>query len=167
MANRLWVVAGVVLAVVAAGVIASGILAGGAGGLDNFAPADFAFRTGQTVRSTLGSNQQPPAASVDSYLSGLTTFDADQMWNSFSGEYLAGMENRGGSKDLLQQNLDEAQRRGATYDEINYIGSFNLNNGYQYFFYVVSRRGFSGPDQQEQIYYVFTVDPQGKIVAVQ
>ena len=159
-------VAGVVLAVIAAGVIASGILAGG-GGLDDFAPADIAFRTGQSVRSTLGSNQQPPAASVDSYLSGLTSFNADQMWGSFSSEYLAGMENRGGSKDLLQQNLDEAKRRGATYDEINYIGSFNLNNGYQYFFYVVSRRGFSGPDQQEQIYYVFTVDPQGKIVAVQ
>ena len=150
-----------------AGIIASGVLSGDGRGLDDFAPADFAFGTGLSVRSTLGSNQQPPAASVDSYLSGLTTFDADKMWSSFSSEYLAGMENRGGSKNMLQQNLDEAKRRGATYDEINYIGSFNLNNGYQYFFYVVSRRGFSGPDQQEQIYYVFTVDPQGKIVAVQ
>ena len=160
--------AGVVLAVVAAGLIASGILAGNGGGLDgHFAPADFAFRTNQSMRSTFGTTQQPPAASVDSYIGGLTTFDADRMWDSFSGEYLVGMENRGGSKDLLQQNLDEAKRRGATYDEINYIGAYNLNNGYQYFFYVVSRRGFSGPDQQEQIYYVFTVDPEGKIVAVE
>ncbi len=161
--NRILTIVAVIIILFVAGVVASGTLQGGSTGLNSqFPSANPVLRFVQPVTS------EPPAPAVDSYLKGMTNFDAELMWSAFSSEYLKNMQSRGGTKELLQQNLSEAKRRGAKYDEISYIGSYRLNTGSKYFFYVVGRRGFSAnaPDAVEQIYYVFTVDSQGTIVSV-
>lgn len=105
--------------------------------------------------------------SVDSYIKGLTQFDARLMWSALSDDAITGMETRGGSLEALQSGLDEAKRRGARYEDITMIGHYPLSDGRQYLFYVLSRRGFSGPDQLEQVYFVFTVNRDGKISRIE
>ena len=46
------------------------------------------------------------------------------------------------------------------------IGDYPLQDGRHYLFYVLSRRGFVGPDQPDQVYFVFTVGTDGKITAI-
>jgi hypothetical protein len=89
------------------------------------------------------------------------------MWGSLSDEAINAMKARGGSLDALQAGLDDAKRRGARYEDITMIGNYSLQNGGKYLFYVLSRRGFSGPDQLEQVYFVFTVNRDGKITRIE
>jgi hypothetical protein len=105
--------------------------------------------------------------SVDSYIKGLTQFDAKLMWGSLSEEAIQAMRSRGGSLEALQQGLDDAKQRGGRYEGVEMIGSYPLQDGQSYLFYVMSRRGFAGTDQLDQLYFVFTVDKTGKIVNVE
>jgi hypothetical protein len=104
---------------------------------------------------------------VDSYIKGLTQFDARLMWGSLSDEAIQAAQARGGSLEALQKGLDEARQRGARYEGVEMIGSYPLQDGQSYLFYVLSRRGFAGPDQLDQLYFVFTVDRTGKISNVE
>ena len=104
---------------------------------------------------------------VDSYIKGLTSFDARLMWNSLSDDAINAMKSRGGSLEVLQAGLDDAKRRGARYEDITMIGNYPLADGRKYLFYVLSRRGFSGADQLEQVYFVFTVSKDGKITRIE
>src|SRR5262245_51557106 len=104
---------------------------------------------------------------VDSYITGLTQFDAKLMWGSLADEAINAMKSRGGSVEALQSGLDDAKRRGARYEDITMIGGYPLQNGGRYLFYVLSRRGFSGTDQLEQVYFVFTVNREGKITRIE
>jgi len=124
--------------------------------------------TGSTVRTSGATNltlEQVP--SVNSYIKGLTEFDARLMWNSLAEDALNAMRARGGSLEALQSGLDDAKRRGARYEDITMIGTYPLQGGGKYLFYVLSRRGFSGTEQLEQVYFVFTVNPDGKISRIE
>lgn len=104
---------------------------------------------------------------VEDYINGLVKFDAKLMWNALADETVNQMKTRGNSVEELQRSLDEARRRGARYEDVTQIGQFKLADGKQFVFYVVSRRGFAGPDQLDQVYFVFTVDQSGKIVLIE
>jgi hypothetical protein len=104
---------------------------------------------------------------VDSYIKGLTQFDAKLMWGALSDDAINQMKTRGGSVEALQAGLDDAKRRGGRYEDITMIGTYPLQNGGRYLFYVMSRRGFSGSDQLEQVYFVFTVNREGKITKIE
>lgn len=105
--------------------------------------------------------------SVDSYIKGLTQFDARLMWGALSDEAISTMKQRGGSLEVLQTGLDDAKRRGARYEDVTMIGNYPLQNGGRYLFYVLSRRGFVSSDQLEQVYFVFTVNRDGKITRIE
>jgi hypothetical protein len=124
--------------------------------------AGSAVRTSGATNLTL---EQVP--SVNSYIKGLTEFDARLMWNSLAEDALNAMRARGGSLEALQSGLDDAKRRGARYEDITMIGTYPLQGGGKYLFYVLSRRGFSGTEQLEQVYFVFTVNPDGKISRIE
>jgi hypothetical protein len=115
----------------------------------------------------LASINAEPVPAVDSYIKGLTQFDARLMWNSLSEDAINAMKSRGGSLEVLQAGLDDAKRRGARYEDITMIGNYPLADGRKYLFYVLSRRGFSGADQLEQVYFVFTVSKDGKITRIE
>jgi hypothetical protein len=130
-----------------------------------------ALQTATTPRTSapgkLASINGESVASVDSYIKGLTSFDARLMWNSLSDDAINAMKSRGGSLEVLQAGLDDAKRRGARYEDITMIGNYPLADGRKYLFYVLSRRGFSGADQLEQVYFVFTVSKDGKITRIE
>ena len=119
-------------------------------------------RTSGAVNLT---TEQVPA--VNSYIKGLTEFDARLMWSALDDEAINAMRSRGGSLEALQSGLDDAKRRGARYEDITMIGTYPLQGGGKYLFYVLSRRGFSGNEQLEQVYFVFTVNPGGKITRIE
>jgi len=108
-----------------------------------------------------------PSASVQQYIQGMVGFNAHMMWQSLSTTAIQQMTSQGGSEEALQQKLDQARQQGAAYDDVTYVGGYPLKDGTEYFFYVVSRRGFSAPNTADQEFFVFTVGPDGKILAIQ
>ncbi|HLZ09530.1 MAG TPA: hypothetical protein VKT80_13125 [Chloroflexota bacterium] len=125
--------------------------------------------SGQPVISvaTASAVQANPAPAVDQYIKGMTTFDSKLEWDALDPRAVQAMTTQGVSQQILQQRLDDAKQNGAKYDEVTFIGGYPLKNGDRYFFYVVSRRGFAGPGVIEQVFYVFTVGPNGKIVKIE
>jgi hypothetical protein len=111
--------------------------------------------------------QVRPSPAVQQYIQGMVAFNAHQMWQSLSPTAIQAMTSQGGSEEVLQQKLDEARQQGAAYDDVTYFGGYPLKDGTEYFFYVVSRRGFSAPNTADQEFFVFTVGPDGKILAIQ
>lgn len=109
-----------------------------------------------------------PVISVETYIKGLTSFDAKMMWATLSEDAITSMRARGGSLEALQTGLDDAKRRGAKYEDITMIGNYPLQDGRKYLFYVLTRRGFGqAVDQLEQVYFVFTVSRDGKITRIE
>jgi hypothetical protein len=119
-----------------------------------------------TLATQSGPITSPPPA-VDEYIKGMTTFDARLMWDALDPLAVQAMTSQGGSQQALQQRLDDAKQSGAHYDDVTYIGGYPLKNGNRYLFYVVSRRGFSAPGQVDQVFFVFTVGQNGKIVKIE
>lgn len=130
--------------------------------------------TAQAAAPSIASNlavqpagQVVPPPSVNEYLKGMTTFNSQLMWDALDPQAIQSMTSQGGSEGVLQQRLDEAKQGGARYEDVTYIGGYPEKNGEAYFFYVVSRRGFVGPGQLDQVFFVFTVGPNGKIVKIE
>jgi hypothetical protein len=141
----------------------SGLVAPSSSGVSATNPA-----RGTSAPSTkIGGMNAEAVPSVDSYIKGLTQFDAKLMWGSLSEEAIQAMRSRGGSLEALQKGLDDARQRGARYEDITMIGNYPLQDGRKYLFYVLSRRGFTGPEQLEQVYFVFTVAKDGKITRIE
>lgn len=126
-----------------------------------------AGRTSAPSSTKLGAMSVAAEPMVDSYIKGLTQFDARLMWAALSEDAIQAMRQRGGSQEALQKGLDEAKQRGARYEDITMIGNYPLQDGRKYLFYVLSRRGFTGPDQLEQVYFIFTVSRDGKITRIE
>ena len=117
--------------------------------------------------SVRAASQVRPTAAVQQYIQGMVGFNAHLMWQSLSSSAIQSMVSQGGSEAALQQRLDQARQQGAKYDDVTYIGGYSLNDGSKYFFYVVSRHGFSTTNTADQVFFVFTVGPDGKILQIQ
>jgi hypothetical protein len=111
--------------------------------------------------------QSSPAPAVDEYIKGMTTFDSKLMWDALDQRAVSAMTTQGGSEQALQQRLDDAKQNGAKYEDVTFIGGYSLKSGDRYFFYVVTRRGFAGPGIADQVFFVFTVGQNGKIVKIE
>lgn len=103
---------------------------------------------------------------VEQYIDGMTDFDAQTMWDAYAEEARSRMADQGASVDQLQQGMDQARARGARIDSARSLGSYPLRDGRRYVFYIVRRSGFPPNGGAEELYFVFTVDPQGKILNV-
>ncbi|MGH2461593.1 MAG: hypothetical protein ACRDIY_22280 [Chloroflexota bacterium] len=108
----------------------------------------------------------PPAA-VDEYIKGMTSFDAQMMWDALDPQAVQAMQSQGGSEQQLQQRLNDAKQKGASYEGVVFVGGYPLQNGDRFLFYVVSRRGFASPGVADQVFFVFTVGPNGKIIRIE
>lgn len=97
----------------------------------------------------------------------MMAFNAHLMWESLDPTAIQAMTSQGGSEQELQRRLDDAKQNGARYDDVSFVGGYPLTNGESYMFYVVTRRGFAGPNIADQIFFVFTVGPNGKIVKIE
>src|SRR5437867_8386428 len=74
-------------------------------------------RSAGAPSTKIGGINAEAVPAVDSYIKGLTQFDARLMWNSLSEEAIQAMRSRGGSLEALQKGLDDARQRGARYED--------------------------------------------------
>lgn len=163
------------LAVVAIVLGVTGLAVGGASALMN--PTALRDRVSASTTST-STEPRPvptiqaappttPPPAVDEYIRGMTSFNAHLMWEALDPQAIQAMESQGGSEQSLQQRLDQARQNGARYEGVAFVGGYPLKNGDRYYFYVVSRRGFDPTGAADQIFFVFTVGPNGKILKIE
>lgn len=108
----------------------------------------------------------PPASSVVSFLRGQQNFDADLMWESFSPSFQATLEAGAFTREILAEQMEQERRAGQRYRSFDYIGGVKLANAQAMYFYVVEVAQPQGSGSRS-ISFVFTVDRDGKIVAVE
>lgn len=104
-----------------------------------------------------------PAPSVQNFIKGQQTYDAELMWEAFSTSYQATQLQRGASKATLQEQADRERSAGLRYVNYAYVGGVPLDNGGSMYFYAVDLelRG-----QREKMPVVFTVDSDNKLINV-
>src|SRR5262245_23139753 len=105
----------------------------------------------------------PPASSVESFLQGQQTYNAELMWQAYSSDYQAAQLERGATKAVLQAQADSQRRRGLQYVRADYIGGVVLEDGRSMYFYTVD---LALEAQHGKFPYVFTADTDGKIVEI-
>jgi len=103
---------------------------------------------------------------VDQYLRGVSDLDAGLMWGALAAGEIKSREDRGGSLEALQRELDEVKQRGIRYERADLVAAYPLRSGETYLFYALSRRGFAGPERLDRVSLVFTIDGSGKIADV-
>ena len=116
--------------------------------------------------NAIGSVMNEPSEGVDEYIAGMRAFDARRMWMAYNEQVRTELSSRGQGPDQLQRGLTEAQARGARIVEAERIGNYPLRDGRQYVFYVITRSGFPPDGATEQLYFIFAVDPGGRILSV-
>lgn len=106
-----------------------------------------------------------PAPSVQNYLTGRKSFNAELMWEAFSANYQARQLQNGGSKSTMQSVASQEKRLGLEYRKIQYIGGVKLEDGGHMYTYsvdvVVNTRTFRLPvvfmsDREEKIEYIIS-----------
>ncbi|MCS6879896.1 MAG: hypothetical protein RMK84_12845 [Oscillochloridaceae bacterium] len=107
-----------------------------------------------------------PAPAVVDFLRGQQTYDADLMWNSFSPSFQESLQARDFTRDVLAEQMEQERRNGQRYRKFEYIGGVRLPDNQAMYFYVVE---VSVPRsaRTRSISFVFTVDRDGKIVAIE
>lgn len=113
------------------------------------------------------SPKMTPPASTEQYFKGQVNFDSNPIWESLSPELVRRAELSGATREDLQQQLDEARQMGRQVQEIAYIGGYGLNDGKSMQFYVVTVRNSESDTALDQIFYVFTLDQEGKILSIE
>ena len=103
---------------------------------------------------------------VEEYLTGMSDFDAARMWGAYAEAVTSEMIARGRSVEELQRGLDQARRTGPGSRRVAPLGTYPLRDGRRYVFYIVRRSGFPPDGGAEELYFIFTVDPSGKILNV-
>lgn len=107
-----------------------------------------------------------PAPAVVDFLRGQQTYDADLMWNSFSASFQESLQSRDFTREALAEQMEQERRNGQRYRKFEYIGGVKLPDAQAMYFYVVE---VSVPRsaRTRSISFVFTVDRDGKIVAIE
>jgi hypothetical protein len=114
----------------------------------------------------IGSVMNESADQVEEYIAGMREFDAQRMWSSYNEQIRNELTSRGRSPAELQRGLSQAQAGGARIDQAVRLGNYPLRDGRRYVFYVITRSGFPPDGGTEELYFVFTLDPNGKILSV-
>ena len=109
-------------------------------------------------------NEADPA--VEEYVAGIVAFDAQRMLQSYDTEIRDAMAAQGQTAAEFQSRLDTAKASGGRIVSARQIASYRLNNGARYVFYIMNREGFPPSGGREEIYFIFTVSPTGKILRV-
>jgi hypothetical protein len=107
----------------------------------------------------------PPPPAVISFLEGQSTYNADMIWEAFSPELQADLNQRGASKELIAAQVEDERLAGRRYRTISYIGGIQLGERSRYY-YVIDIDS-PQPDQAGSFSFIFTVNRDGKIVGIQ
>ena len=146
---------------VSAGVLVALIAAGGA--LYYFTPAIAPPAAVSTAGATtsLASVQgllPSPQAPVQ-FFKAQQAGDANTIWGLLSDSY-----KQGASLQQLQAQLDQAKPRMGVIKQISYVGGAKEQDGNGVYLYLLT---MDQGGQTAQVTYLFTLDPQGKIVKIE
>jgi hypothetical protein len=106
----------------------------------------------------------PPSSSIQTYLQGQQSYNADLLWQAYSPALQATELQRGVDKSMMQAQADSERQSGLRYGHADYIGGVKLNNGHSMYFYTVD---LTVDSQQFKAPFIFIADPKGAIVRVQ
>ncbi len=107
-----------------------------------------------------------PAATV-SYFQGQKNFDSGLIWSALSPDLVNQAEQAGASQQDLQDQLNQARDLGRELQGVEYIGGHELQKGGSMQFYVATVRSGDISTDADEIFYVFTLDQNGKIVKIE
>jgi hypothetical protein len=116
--------------------------------------------------NAVGTVMNDPVDGVDEYIAGMRAFDAQRMWTAYNEQVRTELTSRGQDPRQLQSGLTDAQTRGAQIVAVERIGNYPLRDGRRYVFYVITRTGFPPNGATEELYFIFMVDPGGRILTV-
>lgn len=134
-----------------------------AGVLGNGQPVQAAGTSDSIGAPAAASSQTlPPDPAVQTYLKGMLAFDANQMWTSLHPQFRQQLQTNGVTLDAMKQQVAQEAKQ-MKYDKVYYVGSFEGQSSFKYYFYVVT---FTGTDSNGQTVnseyaYTFTVAPDG------
>lgn len=111
-------------------------------------------------------NASQPIA-TENYFKGQQSFDSQLIWSSLSPELIGRAEMSGATINDLQQQLDSARELGRTLEQVSYIGGYDLRDGGSMQFYVATVKSGDSLEDVDEIFYVFTLDKDGKIVSIE
>jgi hypothetical protein len=114
----------------------------------------------------VGTVVNEPADEVEEYIAGMREFNAERMWSTYNEQIRNELASRGRSTAELQRGLSQAQASGGRIDQAVRLGNYPLRDGRRYVFYVITRTGFPPNGGTEELYFVFTLHPAGKILSV-
>ncbi len=106
-----------------------------------------------------------PADAVENFLRGQQTYDADLMWESLSPELRSALEQQAITRDSLAEQVESERRAGHRYRRFEYVGGVEVEGRRKMYFYVVEIQS-PVPERNGTFSFVFTVDPNGKIISV-
>jgi hypothetical protein len=106
----------------------------------------------------------PQIASVQNYLRGQQTYNAELLWSAFSPAYQTAELQRGVDKSIMQTYADSERQQGIVYGNPEYIGATKMDNNYTMYIYAVP---MSVGSQSRKTPFMFVVDAQGGIIQVQ
>ncbi|NJN16215.1 MAG: hypothetical protein HC822_08040 [Oscillochloris sp.] len=106
-----------------------------------------------------------PSASVEQFLEGQSSFNADLMWDSFSPAFQTVLQERGGSREALAAQIESERLAGQRYGAIAYVGGVTIDSEHRRFFYTINVESPT-PERNGLFSFIFTVDSDGKILSV-
>jgi hypothetical protein len=130
----------------------------GAGGAQQAATSS---QTGQTPFTIVEPAQPPLPASVIQWLHGNETFNAQEIWDSYSPEFQQALQQRGITVKSLQDGLNQSQQGGFAFEQFIYAGGYDSPTGFSH--YSVEIVLAQGNQRGIQDWY-FITDPNGKIL---
>lgn len=123
----------------------------------------------QAAQNSSSISQKPGSApsTTEQYFQGQATYDSTMIWGVLSDDLKARAEANGATRNDLQAQLDDAKATGRMVDQINYIGNYSMQDGKSMQFYVATVKQSPNDTAPNAIFYVFTLDTDGKILDIQ
>ena len=101
-----------------------------------------------------------PPSSVETYIEGQRTYDAELMWSSLSEEVQASRAEQGASKEVMQTMAEQEQRQGLTYVDYAYVGGVDRESGGGMYVYAVD---VEAGERSAKIPMTFFTDENGQV----
>jgi hypothetical protein len=124
----------------------------GAGGAAGFGAASLA-----------GAHPPPAPVGVVRYVAGLRAWDGHAVWQSYSPDYQTLLREQGGGEAATVDLYDELRAKGASIDEVSYIGGYQTKGG-GYYLYVT--RHYRPNEEPTEVVWVFRTDADGLIESI-
>jgi hypothetical protein len=109
----------------------------------------------------------PAPAATEDFMKGQAAFNGELVWNALSNELHQSLSTQGGGRESLQEQLEQYRQEGRRLDSYTYVGGYSPNGDKSFYFYVATIRRPELGGQPDQVFFAFTLNPQGKIVSVE